>query len=154
MKKNLKIVFIICLVIGILATGVNLFAASQQGRLTAIEEQQAARKKALAQIEAAAILGIDPNSVVVPDEVQVSGMDTFLMKLIAAKNMIWVVAMDMFIIGVGGFAYSLNKAKKAQKGGVKPGSKGKAAKRAARRPRLTNEEIEKKREEFGLPVPD
>ena len=125
MKKNLKIVFIICLVIGILATGVNLFAASQQGRLTAIEEQQAARKKALAQIEAAAILGIDPNSVVVPDEVQVSGMDTFLMKLIAAKNMIWVVAMDMFIIGVGGFAYSLNKAKKAQKGGVKKlGSSG------------------------------
>ena len=67
MKKSLKIIFIICLIIGIAAAGINLFSASQAGRLEEIEAQQAARKQALAQIAAADILGIDPDTVVVPD---------------------------------------------------------------------------------------
>ena len=68
MKKNIKIVFIVCLVLGILLGALNLFAASQRGHLAEIEAQQAARKKALGQIEAADILGIDPSTVEVPDE--------------------------------------------------------------------------------------
>ena len=53
MKKNIKLVFIVCLVLGILLAALNLFAASQRGHLAELEEQQAARKKALGQIAAA-----------------------------------------------------------------------------------------------------
>jgi len=119
MKKSLKIILIICLIIGIAAAGINLFAASQAGRLVEIEAQQAARKQALAQIEAADILGIDPATIVVPDEVVVSGMDTFVMNLNKSASMLWVVAIDALIIGVGGFIVSIRKARKAKQGGVK-----------------------------------
>lgn len=119
MKKSLKIILIICLIIGIAAAGINLFAASQAGRLAEIETQQAARKQALAQIEAADILGIDPATIVVPDEVVVSGMDTFVMNLLKSSSMLWVVAIDALIIGIGGFIVSIRKAKKAKEGGVK-----------------------------------
>lgn len=119
MKKSLKIILIICLIIGIAAAGVNLFAASQAGRLAEIETQQAARKQALAQIEAADILGIDPATIVVPDEVVVSSMDTFVMNLNKSSSMLWVVAIDALIIGIGGFIVSARKAKKAKEGGVK-----------------------------------
>ena len=119
MKKSLKIILIICLIIGVAAAGINLFAASQSGRLAEIETQQAARKQALAQIEAADILGIDPATIVVPDEVVVSGMDTFVMKLNKSASMLWVVAIDALIIGIGGFVVSVRKAKKAKQGGVK-----------------------------------
>ena len=125
MKKSLKILFILCLVIGVAVAGLNLFAASQSDRLAEIEEQQAARKQALAQIAAADILGIDPNTVVVPDEVVVSGMDSFVMKLNSSSAMLWVVVVDALIIGVGGFLYSAYKQKKKAKQGVKKlGSSG------------------------------
>ena len=125
MKKSLKILFILCLVVGVAVAALNLFAASQSDRLAEIEEQQAARKQALAQIAAADILGIDPNTVVVPDEVVVSGMDSFVMKLKGASAMLWVVVVDALIIGVGGFAYSAYKQKKKAKQGVKKlGSSG------------------------------
>ena len=125
MKKSLKILFILCLVVGVAVAALNLFAASQSDRLAEIEEQQAARKQALAQIAAADILGIDPNTVVVPDEVVVSGMDSFVMKLNSSSAMLWVVVVDALIIGVGGFAYSAYKQKKKAKQGVKKlGSSG------------------------------
>ncbi len=119
MKKSLKIIFIICLIIGIAAAGINLFSASQAGRLEEIEAQQAARKQALAQIAAADILGIDPDTVVVPDEVEISGADALVMKLNNSRAMLWVLAVDMVIIGVGGFLYSAWKQKKKAKQGVK-----------------------------------
>ena len=125
MKKSLKIIFIICLIVGVAVAGVNLFSASQAGRLAEIEEQQAARKQALAQIAAADTLGIDPNTVVVPDEVEITGSDAFLMKLNGARSMLWVVVVDLIIIGAGGFLYSARKQKKAKRGGVKKlGSSG------------------------------
>ena len=119
MKKGLKILFIICLIVGIAAAGINIFAASQQGRLEDIEAQQAARKQALAQIAAADILGIDPDTVVVPDEVEISGMDALVMRLNKGSAMLWGVAVDLLIIGVGGFAYSAWKRRKSAKQGVK-----------------------------------
>ena len=119
MKKNLKIIFIICLVIGIAATALNLVAGAQAGKLTDVEAQQAARKQALAQLEMADFLGIDPATIVVPDEVTITPTDEFFMKLSKSAPMIWVVAIDAFIIGIGGFAYSAFKQKKKAQGGVK-----------------------------------
>ena len=119
MKKNIKIILIACLVLGIIAAGLNFFAASQDGRLTEIANQQAARKQALAQIKAADILGIDPATVVVPDEVVLSGMDKFVMSVRDSSNMIWVVAIDLLIVGAGGFVLSAFKQKKKDNGGVK-----------------------------------
>ena len=125
MKKSLKIVFIICLVIGIAAAALNLFAGAQAGNLADIEAQQAARKQALAQLEMADFLGIDPATIVVPDEVTITAMDEFVMKVNKSSAMIWVVAIDALIIGVGGFAYASYKAKKKAKQGVKKlGSSG------------------------------
>ena len=119
MKKSLKIVFIICLVIGIAAVALNLFAGSQAGSLAEIEAQQAARKQALAQLEMADFLGIDPETIVVPDEVTITGMDKFMMGVNKSSSMIWVVAIDALIIGVGGFVYAAFKQKKARQGDVK-----------------------------------
>lgn len=125
MKKSLKIVCIICLIVGVLAAGLNLYAASQKGRLQEIEEQQAARKQALAKIAAADTLGIDPDTVVVPDEVSVSGMDTFVMGLNSSSALLWVVAIDALIIGVGGFAYTAVKQRRKASGKAKKlGSSG------------------------------
>ena len=125
MKKSLKIIFIICLIVGVAVAGVNLFSASQAGRLAEIEAQQAARKQALAQIAAADTLGIDPSTVVVPDEVVITGTDTFLMKLNGSRSMLWVLVVDLLIIGAGGFLYSAYKQKKKAKQGVKKlGSSG------------------------------
>ncbi len=122
MKKSLKIVFIICLVIGIAAAGVNLFAASQSARLAEVEEQQAARKQALAQIAAADVLGIDPETVVVPDEVEISEIDHLVMSLNRSSAMIWVVAIDLMIIGLGGLVYAACKQRRRQQGVKKLGS--------------------------------
>ena len=125
MKKSLKIIFIICLIVGVAVAGVNLFSASQAGRLAEIEEQQAARKQALAQIAAADTLGIDPSTVVVPDEVVITGTDAFIMKLNGSRSMLWVLVVDLLIIGAGGFLYSAYKQKKKAKQGVKKlGSSG------------------------------
>ena len=119
MKKSLKIVFIICIVLAIAVAALNIFAGAQKGRLAELEQQQAARKKALATIEAADILGIDPATVVVPDEVVISGFDNACMKLQKSARMLWVVAIDLAIIGVGGFVYSAVKQKKKASGQVK-----------------------------------
>ena len=107
MKKSLKIAFIVCLALGIALAALNLFAAGQKGHLADIEEQQAARKKALGQIAAADVLGIDPDTVVVPDEVELTAGDRFAMGVNGASRMLWVGAIDLIIIGAGGFLYSL-----------------------------------------------
>lgn len=119
MKKSLKILFIICLVIGVALAGVNLYAASHRGRLAEIEAQQAARKQALAQIAAADVLGIDPETVVVPDEAVVTKADSFIMKLNGSSAMLWVVAIDLGIIGAGGLIYAAVKQRRRASGKVK-----------------------------------
>ena len=119
MKKSLKIIFIICLIIGIAAAGVNLFASAQQGRLAEISAQQAARKQALAQIQTADLLGIDPDTIEVPDEVEITSMDNLIMNLNKSSSMLWVVAIDFGIIGLGGLIYGAYKKKKKANGGVK-----------------------------------
>ena len=122
MKKNLKLVFIICLVLGIALGGLALFANSQKHHLVEIEEQQAARKKALAQIAAADVLGIDPDEVVVPDEVTITAADKFIMGVNNAASLLWVLAIDLIIIGAGGFIYSWWKKKQKAEGKKKLGS--------------------------------
>ena len=46
MKKNIKLIFILCLVVGIALGAMNLFAGSRRGHVAEVEAQQAARKKA------------------------------------------------------------------------------------------------------------
>ena len=116
MKKNIKLVFIVCLVLGILLAALNLFAASQRGHLAELEEQQAARKKALGQIAAADVLGIDPDTVVVPDEVELTAMDKYVIGVNNASSMLWVCAVDLIIIGAGGLLYTMFKKKKRESG--------------------------------------
>ncbi len=116
MKKNIKLVFIVCLVLGILLAALNLFAASQRGHLAELEEQQAARKKALGQIAAADVLGINPDDVVVPDEVELTAMDKFVIGVNNASSMLWVCAVDLIIIGAGGLLYTMFKKKKRESG--------------------------------------
>ena len=119
MKKSLKIVFIVCLVLAIAVAALNIFTGAQKGKLAELEAQQAARKKALATIAAADILGIDPATVEVPDEVVISEFDNFCMSVQKSANMLWVVVIDLAIIGAGGFIVAASKAKKKAKGQVK-----------------------------------
>ena len=122
MKKNIKLVFIVCLVLGILLAALNLFAASQRGHLAELEAQQAARKKALGQIAAADVLGINPDEVVVPDEVELTALDKFVIGVNNASSMLWVFAVDLIIIGVGGFALEAWRKSRRDKGTQKVGS--------------------------------
>lgn len=119
MKKNLKVIFIICIVLGILAGALNLYVGSQEGRLQEVQEQQATRKKALAQIKTADLLGIDPDTIVVPDEVELTKTDEVIMKLYDSRSLLWVLAIDFLIIGAGGIVYGISKAKKHASGQVK-----------------------------------
>ena len=119
MKKNIKLVLIICLVLGVVLGALNLYAASQRKHLVELEEQQAARKKALAQIEAADILGINPDEVVVPDEVEITGGDRFVMGVNGISRMLWVCAIDLIIIGAGGMLYTAWKKRQREKGAKK-----------------------------------
>ena len=116
MKKNIKLVFIVCLVLGILVGALNLYAGAQRAHLAELEEQQAARKRALAQIEAADILGINPEDVVVPDEVELTGADRFVIGVNNASPLLWVCAIDLLIIGAGGLLYSAWKSRQKEKG--------------------------------------
>ena len=124
MKNNRKIIFIICLILGIGIAGINLIAGAQKGHLAEIEEQQAARKKALAQIEAADILGIDPETVEVPDEVTITGMDRFFSGLNSKSALLWDLAIDLLIVGAGGFILGAMKKKKKESGTSKVSSSG------------------------------
>ena len=122
MKKNIKIVFIVCLVIGIALGALNLFANARKPHLAEIEQQQAARKKALAQIAAADVLGINPDEVEVPDEVEITAGDRFVMGVNGASSLLWVLAVDLLIVGVGGFLYTAWKGRQKEKGVKKLGS--------------------------------
>ncbi len=123
MKKSLKVIFIICLILGVLAAGVNLYAASQMEHLHELEQQQAARDKALATIKAAEYLGIDPDTVEVPDEVHITGFDQFIISLYNSDRMLWVLAVDLVIIGAGGLAVAARRQRKrGAQGEKKPGS--------------------------------
>ena len=119
MKKSTKSIFIICIALAVLIAGSILFASAQETRFLEIQEQQTARKQALAQIKMADMLGIDPDTIVVPDEVELTAFDQFLMKLYDSKNLLWALAIDLFIIGAGGMGYSLYKQKKAASDSVK-----------------------------------
>ena len=119
MKKSLKIIFIICLILGVAAAGLNLFTSAQMDRLADLEAQNAARQQALAQLEVAEFLGIDPETIVVPEEAVLTGMDNFYIRLNKSSSFLWVVAIDALIIGIGGFVLAANKARKAKQGGVK-----------------------------------
>ena len=117
MKKNLKLVFIICLVVGIALGALNLFAASQRGHLAEVEAQQAARKQALARIKAAEVLG-EPldEEIEVPDEVTLTAADNFVIGVNNASSLLWVGCVDLLIIGLGGLIYSTLKARQKEKG--------------------------------------
>ncbi len=116
MKKNLKLVFIVCLALGILLGALNLFANAQRGHLAELEAQKAARKRALGQIEAADILGINPDEVVVPDEVELTSMDNFVIAVNNASSLLWVASIDLIIIGAGGLLYTTFRKKKKETG--------------------------------------
>lgn len=119
MKKSIKTVFIICIIIGILVGALTLYATAQEERIAGIADVQAARKQALAQLEMAEFLGIDPDTIVVPDEVEVTKFDNFLMSVYNDRSLMWVLVIDLLIIGVGGFCYSAYKSKKAASGAVR-----------------------------------
>ena len=112
MKKNIKLIFILCLVVGIALGAVNLFAGSRRAHVAEVEAQQAARKKALAQIQAADVLGINPDEVEVPDEVELTAMDKFVIGVNGVSRMLWVGAIDLIIIGAGGLLYGMRKGRK------------------------------------------
>ena len=122
--KNKKNIFIVCLVIGVILAAFNLFATSQKGRLKEIEEQQAARKKALAQIETADLLGIDPETIEVPDEVTLTGSDRFFMNVNSKGALLWDAAIDLLIVGVGGLLYGIWKKKRRESAKSKVSSSG------------------------------
>ena len=65
------------------------------------------------------ILDIDPATIVVPEPLEMTAFDQFLSSVNASARMLWVVVIDLLIIGAGGFIMAAARKAKSKKQQVK-----------------------------------
>ena len=121
MKKSTKIVCIICLILAVLVAGLAILANAESGKIAEVEARAAEIKKAegtLKSIEMG-ILDIDPATIIVPEPLEMTAFDQFLGSVNASARMLWVVVIDLLIIGAGGFIMAAARKAKAKKQQVK-----------------------------------
>lgn len=100
MKTGMKIILIICLVLGIALIGINLYVQSSSGHIAEIRQQIAQRDKLIAQAEMARVLGRDPVDVGELAEIEVSPTDNLLMTLQNYSTLFLVLGIDLVIAGL------------------------------------------------------
>ena len=121
MKKSTKIVCIICLILAVLVAGLAILANAESGKIAEVEARAAEIKKAegtLKSIEMG-ILDIDPATITVPKPLEMTAFDQFLSSVNSSARMLWVVVIDLLIIGAGGFIMAAARKAKAKKQQVK-----------------------------------
>ena len=121
MKKSTKIVCIVCLILAVLVAGLAILANAESSKIAEVEARAAEIKKAegtLKSIEMG-ILDIDPATIIVPEPLEMTAFDQFLGSVNASARMLWVVVIDLLIIGAGGFIMAAARKAKAKKQQVK-----------------------------------
>ena len=107
MKKNMKILLIVCLVLGVALMALWGYVQLNADAIADISARVDAYKQAQAQVEAARVLGQEPDPALLEEveEVELSGSENLLLSLNGYKSAFLVVGIDLLLIGVLGFAY-------------------------------------------------
>ena len=118
MKKNMKILLIVCLVLGVALMALWGYVQANADAIADISARVDAYKQAQAQVEAARVLGQEPDPALLEEveEVELSGSENLLLTLNGYKSAFLVVGIDLLLIGVLGFVYP---AIKKSRGGKK-----------------------------------
>ena len=118
MKKNMKILLIVCLVLGVALMALWGYVQLNADAIADISARVDAYKQAQAQVEAARVLGQEPDPALLEEveEVELSGSENLLLSLNGYKSAFLVLGIDLLLIGVLGFAYP---AIKKSRGGKK-----------------------------------
>ncbi|HIR07935.1 MAG TPA: hypothetical protein IAA71_07005, partial [Candidatus Pullichristensenella stercoripullorum] len=107
MKKNMKILLIVCLVLGVALMALWGYVQANAGAIADISARVDAYKQAQAQVEMARVLGQEPDPALLEEveEVELSGSENLLLSLNGYKSAFLVVGIDLLLIGVLGFVY-------------------------------------------------
>ena len=118
MKKNMKILLIVCLVLGVALMALWGYVQGNAGAIADISARVDAYKQAQAQVEMARVLGQEPDPALLEEveEVELSGSENLLLSLNGYKSAFLVVGIDLLLIGVLGFVFP---AIKKSRGGKK-----------------------------------
>lgn len=118
MKKNMKILLIVCLVLGVALMALWGYVQLNADAIADISARVDAYKQAQAQVEAARVLGQEPDPAILEEveEVELSGSENLLLTLNGYKSAFLVVGIDLLLIGVLGFVFP---AIKKSRGGKK-----------------------------------
>lgn len=121
MKKSTKIVCIVCLILAVLVAGLAILASAESDKIAEVEARAAEIKKAQGTLKSIemGILDIDPATIVVPEPLEMTAFDQFLSSVNASARMLWVVVIDLLIIGAGGFIMAAARKAKSRKQQVK-----------------------------------
>lgn len=121
MKKKLKILLIVCLVLGVALMALWGYVRSNEGTIAAINERISAYNQIEAQVEMARVLGqeVDPTLLEQAEEVVLTGSEELLVTLNGYTGAFLVVGIDLLLIGVLGFVYpAIKKSHGGKKGKV------------------------------------
>ena len=118
MKKNMKILLIVCLVLGVALMALWGYVQGNAGAIADINARVDAYKQAQAQVEMARVLGQEPDPALLEEveEVELSGSENLLLSLNGYKSAFLVLGIDLLLIGVLGFVFP---AIKKSRGGKK-----------------------------------
>ena len=118
MKKNMKILLIVCLVLGVVLMALWGYVQLNADAIADISARVDAYKQAQAQVEAARVLGQEPDPAILEEveEVELSGSENLLLTLNGYKSAFLVVGIDLLLIGILGFVFP---AIKKSRGGKK-----------------------------------
>ena len=118
MKKNMKILLIVCLVLGVALMALWGYVQANAGAIADISARVDAYKQAQAQVEMARVLGQEPDPALLEEveEVELSGSENLLLSLNGYKSAFLVLGIDLLLIGVLGFVFP---AIKKSRGGKK-----------------------------------
>ena len=118
MKKNMKILLIVCLELGVALMALWGYVQTNAGAIADISARVDAYKQAQAQVEMARVLGQEPDPALLEEveEVELSGSENLLLSLNGYKSAFLVVGIDLLLIGVLGFVFP---AIKKSRGGKK-----------------------------------
>ena len=118
MKKNMKILLIVCLVLGVALMALWGYVQTNAGAIADISARVDAYKQAQAQVEMARVLGQEPDPALLEEveEVELSGSENLLLTLNGYKSAFLVVGIDLLLIGILGFVFP---AIKKSRGGKK-----------------------------------
>ena len=118
MKKNRTLLLIVCLVLGVALMALWGYVQLNADAIADISARVDAYKQAQAQVEAARVLGKEPDPAILEEveEVELSGSENLLLNLNGYKSAFLVVGIDLLLIGILGFVFP---AIKKSRGGKK-----------------------------------